>query len=66
MSFITKNDVKICVFGDSIGKGVIQQKESGRYGLVKIDLPDLVGQANIILDNFFKDGQHRCQRFGRC
>ncbi|AFA48612.1 SGNH/GDSL hydrolase family protein [Acetobacterium woodii] len=56
MSFITENDVKMCVFGDSIGKGVIQQNESGRYGLVKIDLPDLVGQTNIILDNFSKMG----------
>ncbi|AWW26931.1 SGNH/GDSL hydrolase family protein [Acetobacterium carbinolicum] len=51
-----EKDVRICVFGDSIGKGVIQQNNSGRYGLVKIDLNALVGQKNIILDNFSKMG----------
>lgn len=51
-----ENDVKLCVFGDSIGKGVIQENNSGRYGLVKIDLNDLVGQKKIILDNFSKMG----------
>lgn len=51
-----ENDMKMCVFGDSIGKGVLQQNDSGRYGLVNIDLNDLVEQKNIILDNFSKMG----------
>lgn len=51
-----EKDVKICIFGDSIGKGIIQQNDSGRYGLVKIDLNDLVGHKNVILDNFSKMG----------
>jgi len=51
-----ENDVKMCVFGDSIGKGIVLQNDSGHYGLVKIDLNDLVGQKKIILDNFSKMG----------
>lgn len=51
-----ENDVRMCVFGDSIGKGVLLQNDSDRYGLVKIDLNDLVKQKKIILDNFSKMG----------
>lgn len=51
-----ENDLKMCVFGDSIGKGVLLQNDSGRYGLVKINLNDLVGQKKIVLDNFAKMG----------
>ncbi|MBI4856444.1 MAG: SGNH/GDSL hydrolase family protein [Acetobacterium woodii] len=51
-----KNDVKMCVFGDSIGKGILQQNDSDRYGLFKIDLNDLVEHKRIILDNFSKMG----------
>jgi lysophospholipase L1-like esterase len=48
----SENKIDICVFGDSICKGVILQPESGRYEALNIDLNDLIGKSNINIKNY--------------
>ncbi len=44
--------LNLCVFGDSIGKGMILKPESGRYEALNIDLNELLGKSNINLKNY--------------
>lgn len=42
----------ICVFGDSIGKGVILQPDTSRYKVIKINLEKLFGRIEINIKNY--------------
>ncbi len=42
----------ICIFGDSIGKGVILQQETSRYESVKMNLHKLFGRDDINIKNY--------------
>jgi len=42
----------ICVFGDSIGKGVILQPATSRYEIIKMNLEKLFGPNDIIIKNY--------------
>jgi acyl-CoA thioesterase I len=43
--------MKICIFGDSIGKGV-QLPDEGHYEKVKLNINELTGQADLVVDNY--------------
>jgi len=43
--------LKICIFGDSIGKG-IQLPDSGRYEKIKLNLNELIGRDDLIVNNY--------------
>lgn len=43
---------KICVFGDSVGKGVVYNADTGRYEILKMDLETILGKGNIDLKNY--------------
>lgn len=44
-------DLKICIFGDSIGKGV-QLPDNGHYEKVNLDLNELTGQKDLVINNY--------------
>lgn len=46
------NSINMCVFGDSIGKGIVLEAESSRYVVSKIDLNRIIGQSKIIVNNY--------------
>lgn len=47
MSFID-----ICVFGDSIGKGIVLQPETSRYKIIKMNLEKIFGWKGINIKNY--------------
>lgn len=46
----------ICVFGDSIGKGVVLHPSTSRYELIKMNLEKLLGLKGISIKNYSKFG----------
>ena len=48
----SQDSMELCVFGDSIGKGVVLQADSNRYGVTKIDLKDIIGENKINVNNY--------------
>lgn len=65
----------ICVFGDSIGKGVILQPNTSRYEIIKINLEKLFGRNDINIKNYSMFGctvskglsvikRHACELMG--
>ena len=42
----------LCVFGDSIGKGIVLQPESSRYESIKMNLDKLFGRNDITVKNY--------------
>lgn len=44
--------MELCVFGDSIGKGVVLQPESSRYESIKMNLESLFGRNDIHIKNY--------------
>lgn len=44
--------MNICVFGDSIGKGVVLRPNTSRYEIVKINLERLFGRNEINIKNY--------------
>lgn len=44
--------VDVCVFGDSIGKGVVLQPETGRYRSLKVNLEKIFGLEEMAIKNF--------------
>lgn len=48
--------MNFCVFGDSIGKGVVLHPSSSRYELVKMNLEKLLGLNGINIKNYSKFG----------
>ncbi|HOJ11691.1 MAG TPA: SGNH/GDSL hydrolase family protein [Clostridiales bacterium] len=44
--------VNICIFGDSIGKGVVLQPNTSRYEVVKMNSEKLFGQDEINIKNY--------------
>ncbi len=52
MERVLINSLNIGVFGDSIGKGIVLEKISQRYQVMKFDLNELLGEKNLNLHNF--------------
>lgn len=48
-------NLKFCVFGDSVGKGVVLS-ETGRYTSGAPDITSLTGRTDITLENFSRFG----------
>ena len=46
------NLMDICVFGDSIGKGIVLQPESSRYKIIKMNLEKVFGWEGINIKNY--------------
>lgn len=46
------NIMDICVFGDSIGKGVVLQANTSRYELFKMNLEKLLGVKGVNIKNY--------------
>jgi acyl-CoA thioesterase-1 len=46
----------ICIFGDSIGKGVVLQPDTNRYRVIKMDLENILGGLRINIKNYAKFG----------
>jgi len=44
--------MELCVFGDSIGKGVVLQSETSRYESIKMNLESLFGRDDIHIKNY--------------
>lgn len=44
--------MNFCVFGDSIGKGVVLQPSTSRYQLIKMNLEKLLGLTGISVKNY--------------
>jgi len=44
--------VDICVFGDSIGKGVVLQPKTSRYQMLKMNLEKLLGRTGVNIKNY--------------
>lgn len=44
--------MNFCVFGDSIGKGVVLQPSTSRYQLIKMNLEKLLGLTGISIKNY--------------
>lgn len=44
--------IDICVFGDSIGKGVVLQPSTSRYELIKMNLGKLLGLNGVNIKNY--------------
>lgn len=44
--------MNFCVFGDSIGKGVVLQPNTSRYQLIKMNLEKLLGRTGISIKNY--------------
>jgi len=64
-----------CVFGDSIGKGVVLQPNTSRYGVIKMNLEKIFGQEEINVKNYSRFGctvskglwvikKHACELMG--
>jgi len=43
---------ELCVFGDSIGKGIVLRPDSSRYESVKMNLEQLFGRSDIQIKNY--------------
>ena len=46
----------ICIFGDSIGKGVVLQPDTNRYRVINMDLENILGGLRINIKNYAKFG----------
>jgi lysophospholipase L1-like esterase len=44
--------MELCVFGDSIGKGVVLRPDSSRYESIKMNLENLFGRNDIQIKNY--------------
>lgn len=44
--------IDICVFGDSIGKGIVLQSETSRYKVIKMNLEKIFGLEEINIRNY--------------
>jgi lysophospholipase L1-like esterase len=44
--------IDICVFGDSIGKGIVLQPETSRYKVIKMNLEKIFGLEEINIKNY--------------
>ncbi|HZJ57546.1 MAG TPA: SGNH/GDSL hydrolase family protein [Clostridia bacterium] len=46
----------ICIFGDSIGKGVVLNPDTKRYSVMKVDWESLLGGIGININNYARFG----------
>ncbi|MTI96437.1 MAG: SGNH/GDSL hydrolase family protein [Firmicutes bacterium] len=50
------SEISICVFGDSIGKGVVLHPDQGRYELIKMNVGKLLGVQELKVTNYSRFG----------